>query len=250
MRKRSALWQPVTAVALAASAGLLAAPTDDDPFQWLEDVQGEKALAWVKEQNAKALAVLEARPEYKPIYERTLEILDSKEKIPTPELLGDIVYNFWKDDVHERGIWRRTTLASYRTAAPKWETVLDVDALAKAEGKSWVFQSAACLPPAYTRCLIELSPGGSDAAVVREFDTKTKAFVAGGFELPEAKSSVAWRDEDTVWVGTDFGPGLADDFRVSADREALEARHAALRGEDDLRGHSRKTSARSGRARS
>ena len=169
--------------------------------------QGEKALAWVKQQNAKALAVLEARPEYKPIYARTLEILDSKEKIPTPELLGDFVYNFWKDDVHERGIWRRTTLASYRSADPKWETVLDVDALAKAEGKSWVFQSSACLPPAYTRCLIELSQGGSDAAVVREFDTKTKAFVPDGFSLPEAKSSVAWRDEDTVWVGTDFGPG-------------------------------------------
>jgi prolyl oligopeptidase len=206
MRKSPAFWQSVTAF-VAALAGLGATPTDDDPFQWLEDVNGEKALAWVKQQNAKALAVLEARPEYKPIYARTLEILDSKEKIPTPELLGDFVYNFWKDDVHERGIWRRTTLASYRSANPKWETVLDVDALAKAEGKSWVFQSSACLPPAYTRCLIELSPGGSDAAVVREFDTKTKAFVPDGFSLPEAKSSVAWRDEDTVWVGTDFGPG-------------------------------------------
>ena len=211
MRRLPAPWQILAAIAVTAltapGAGLGASPADDDPFQWLEDVQGEKALTWAKQQNAKALAVLEARPEYKPIYQRTLEILDSKEKIPTPELLGDTVYNFWKDDVHERGIWRRTTLASYRTANPKWETVLDVDALAKAEGKSWVFQSAACLPPAYTRCLIELSPGGSDAAVVREFDTKTKQFVAGGFSLPEAKSSVSWRDEDTVWVGTDFGPG-------------------------------------------
>ncbi|MET0620323.1 MAG: prolyl oligopeptidase family serine peptidase [Thermoanaerobaculia bacterium] len=211
MRNPRGRWLALAAVAVSLiigqGGGLGAAPNDDDPFQWLEEVQGEKALAWVKQQNAKTLAVLEALPEYKPIYARTLEILDSKEKIPTPELLGDMVYNFWKDEVHERGIWRRTTLTSYRTASPKWETVLDVDALAKAEGKSWVFQSSACLPPSYTRCLIELSPGGSDAAVVREFDTKTKKFVSDGFSLPEAKSSVAWRDEDTVWVGTDFGPG-------------------------------------------
>ena len=197
----------VAALGLAALAGLKAARADDDPFQWLEDVQGEKPLAWVKEQNAKSTAVLEARPEYKPIYERTLEILDSKEKIPTPELLGDVVYNFWKDDVHERGIWRRTTLASYRTANPQWETVLDVDALAKAEGKSWVWHGAACLPPANERCMITLSPGGSDTHVSREFDTTKKSFVAGGFSLPEAKSQVAWRDENTLWVGTDFGPG-------------------------------------------
>ena len=193
---------------LAGLAVVKAAPTaDDDPYQWLEDVEGEKALSWAKAQSAKALAVLQARPEYAPIYERTLQILDSKEKIPTPELLGDTVYNFWKDDVHERGIWRRTTLASYRTAKPDWETVIDVDALAKAEGKSWVWHGATCLPPAYERCMVHLSPGGSDTHVSREFDTKKKEFVAGGFSLPEAKSRIAWRDENTLWVGTDFGPG-------------------------------------------
>ncbi len=195
----------MTAITLVSSAALTAQGADD-PYQWLEEVQGEKAVAWVKEQNAKTLKVLEARPEYKPIYDRTLQILDSKEKIPTPDLLGDYVYNFWKDENHERGIWRRTSLASYRTPAPQWETVLDVDALAKADGKPWVFKSATCLPPADTRCLIRLAPGGSDAAIIREFDTKTKAFVPGGFELPEAKSEVAWRDQDTIWVGTDFGP--------------------------------------------
>ena len=198
-------------LAILAAAGWLAlgaAPTaGDDQFRWLEDVTGEKAMAWVKEQNARSTRVLEARPEYAPIAKRTLEILDSKEKIPYPELLGDAVYNFWKDDVHERGIWRRTTLASYRTATPQWETVIDVDALAKAEGKSWVFHGADCLPPAYARCMVTLSSGGSDAAVVREFDTKTKGFVDGGFSLPEAKSSVSWRDENTLWVGTDFGAG-------------------------------------------
>jgi prolyl oligopeptidase len=197
------------ALAALAAVGLAASgpAPDNDAFAWLEDVQGEKALAWAREHNAKSTAVLEARPEYKPIYDRTLQILDSKEKIPTPELLGETVYNFWKDDAHERGIWRRTTLASYRTAAPRWETVLDVDALAKAEGKSWVFHGADCLPPAYERCMVSLSPGGSDAAVVREFDTKSREFVAGGFSLPEAKSRVAWRDADTLWVGTDFGSG-------------------------------------------
>src|SRR5262249_43532214 len=197
----------LVAAAVFAAARLVAAQDGADPFQWLEDVQGGKALAWAKEHNATSTGLLEARPEDQPIYKRTLEILDSKEKIPNPELFGETVYNFWKDDAHERGIWRRTTLASYRTAAPQWETVLDVDALAKAEGKSWVFHGATCLPPAYARCMLNLSVGGSDASVEREFDTKAKQFVEAGFSLPEAKSNVAWRDEDTLWVGTDFGPG-------------------------------------------
>ena len=123
MRKSLALSSRLTAAALTlaglAVCGATVAQTVDDPFQWLEEVQGEKALAWAREQNAKTTALLEARPQYKPIYTRTLEILDSKDKIPTPELLGETVYNFWKDDAHPRGIWRRTTLASYRTAAPR-----------------------------------------------------------------------------------------------------------------------------------
>jgi len=190
-----------------AARGAEPPKAEEDSFQWLEDVTGEKPLAWAKEHNARTTAVLEARPEYKPIYTRTLEILDSKEKIPTPELHGETVYNFWKDEAHERGLWRRTTIPSYRAAAPQWETVLDVDALAKAEGKPWVWHGATCLPPAYERCMLRLSRGGSDASEEREFDTKTKEFVAGGFTLPEAKSNVAWRDADTLWVGTDFGPG-------------------------------------------
>ena len=200
MRRMLVLLTALAALGAAAAGG-------DEQYQWLEDVQGEKALAWAREHNAKTTKLLEARPEYEPIYKRTLEILDSKDKIPMPSILGDAIYNFWRDDGHERGIWRRTTLASYRTPNPEWETVLDVDALAKAEGKAWVFHGANCLPPAYERCMITLSAGGSDAAVVREFDTKAKDFVSGGFSLPEAKSNVSWRDQDTLWVGTDFGPG-------------------------------------------
>ena len=187
--------------------GFALAAGDDDPFAWLEDIHGEKAMAWVKEHNVRSTKELEAVKEFKPIYQRTLEILDSKAKIPVPELLGTAVYNFWRDDQHERGLWRRTSLDSYRTAAPEWETVLDIDALDKAEGTLWVFHGASCLAPDYRRCMVSLSRGGSDAAVVREFDTVSKQFVPGGFTLPEAKSSVNWKDENTLWVGTDFGPG-------------------------------------------
>jgi prolyl oligopeptidase len=212
MRNSAARFFAAATLFAAAWAGVSARgaeppKAEEDAFQWLEDVAGEKPLAWAREHNARTTAVLEARPEYKPIYTRTLEILDSKEKIPTPELHGETVYNFWKDEAHERGLWRRTTIASYRAATPQWETVLDVDALAKGEGKPWVWHGATCLPPAYERCMLRLSRGGSDASEEREFDTKTKEFVAGGFALPEAKSNVAWRDADTLWVGTDFGPG-------------------------------------------
>jgi prolyl oligopeptidase len=195
------------AVAAALIPCISFAMDDTDPFAWLEEVEGAKALAWAREQNAKTLPVLEGRPEYKPIYDKTLAILDSRDKIPTPSLYGTAVYNFWKDEKNPRGIWRRTTLESFRTPAPAWETVIDIDALAKAEDKPWDFKGADCLPPDFRRCLVSLSRGGADATVVREFDTVTKAFLPDGFTLPEAKSSVAWRDENTLWVGTDFGPG-------------------------------------------
>jgi len=198
----------VAAVALAALAPWCAlAQGDTDPFTWLEDVEGAKAMAWVKEQNARSEAELKAAPEYAPTYAKALEIMDSKERIAFPDLMGSLVYNFWQDPEHERGIWRRAQLASYRTGDPSWETVLDIDALNRAEGKQWVFHGAECLPPAYARCLVSLSRGGGDAVEIREFDTTTKAFVPGGFLVPEAKSHVSWKDADTVWLGTDFGAG-------------------------------------------
>ncbi len=178
-----------------------------DPFLWLEDVLGERALAWVRERNAHSQAILQARPEYEPIRAGLLEVMNAKERIPHVARRADFFYNFWQDEQHKRGLWRRTTLAEYRQAAPAWETVLDLDALAIAEGENWVWGGSNPLPPACERVLISLSRGGADAAVVREFDTVAKAFVNGGFSLPEAKSDVEWIDADSVYVGTDFGPG-------------------------------------------
>jgi prolyl oligopeptidase len=178
-----------------------------DPFAWLEEINGQRALDWVRAQNSRTTKALEAIKEFKPIYARTLEILDSKDRIPMPSFRGLAVYNFWQDSTHVRGIWRRATLASYRTGHPEWETVIDVDALSKADDTPWVFKEATCLPPEYRRCMVALSPGGGDAVVEREFDTVTKEFVKDGFSLPKAKSQVGWHDKDTLWVGTDFGTG-------------------------------------------
>ncbi|MBX9716209.1 MAG: S9 family peptidase, partial [Burkholderiaceae bacterium] len=185
--------------------------TDQDPYRWLEEVQGDRALAWVRERNAESEGVLTARPEYAPIREQLLDVLNSKERIPQITRRGDHFYNLWRDDTHPRGLWRRTTLAEYRQPNPRWETVLDIDALAAAEGENWVWAGADALATAPQRCLVSLSRGGADAAVVREFDTTTKQFVEGGFVLPEAKSSVTWIDENTLYVGTDVGPGSLTD---------------------------------------
>ena len=197
----------VLVVTLALSVAGPAFAEESDPYQWLEEVDGAKPLAWAKEQNAKSLGELQATKYYKPIYEKALEILDSKEKIPYPSMRANYVYNFWQDKAQPRGIWRRTTLASYRAKDTAWETVIDLDALSKADNTPWVFKGSNCLAPAYKRCLVELSRGGGDAVVIREFDTETKAFVPNGFQLPEAKVQVGFKDLDTIWVGTDFGPG-------------------------------------------
>ena len=196
-----------TAAAVALSCNAVVAVEELDPYLWLEDVEGAKALAWAKTQNQKTTAELEKVKQYKSIYDRTLQILDSKERIPNPSLQGDMIYNFWQDKEHPRGVWRRATLAAYRTPAPPWETVIDLDAMVKTDNVTWTWGGATCLPPQDQICMISLSRGGSDASTYREFDVRTKKFVEGGFSLPEAKSEVAWRDENTLWVGTDFGPG-------------------------------------------
>ena len=184
---------------------------EDDPYLWLEDVQGEPALAWVRERNAATEAVLCARPGFEATRRLILEVLDSREQIPQVTRRGGFLYNLWRDADHPRGLWRRTTLAEYRLREPAWQTVLDLDALARAEGENWVWAGAIAFGPAYRHALVELSRGGADAVVVREFDLVERRFVEGGFALPEAKTSVSWADADTLYVGTDFGPGSLTD---------------------------------------
>jgi prolyl oligopeptidase len=184
----------------------------DDPFLWLEDVQGERALAWARERNAESQALLTAGANYAPLRQQLLDILNSKARIPHVARRGPWLYNFWQDEAHQRGLWRRTSLAEYRKPEPQWQVMLDLDALARSENENWVWGGASCLGPRYQRCLVSLSRGGADAKVVREFDLRRGAFVSKqAFTLPEAKSEVEWIDADTIYVGTDFGPGSLTD---------------------------------------
>ena len=178
-----------------------------DPYLWLEDVTGDKALGWAKQQNARTDAELAAGPEFAKLQSEIRAILDSDARIPDVEKIGDHYYNFWKDAQHERGLWRRTTLDEYRKPEPRWETVIDLDALNKAEGENWVWHGADCFKPEYRRCLVALSRGGADADVTREFDLTTMQWVEDGFFRPESKGALGWIDDDTVYVFTDFGAG-------------------------------------------
>ena len=181
----------------------------EDRFAWLEDVEGEGPLEWVRARNAHAEESLASSPRFEEIRAATLEILDSTEKIPAVVQRGDHLYNFWTDAEHERGIWRRTTWDSYRTDHPEWEVLIDVDALGAAEGVNWVWHGAEVLYPSRTRALISLSRGGSDADVTREFDMTTLEFLPDGFSREESKGGMGWASEDgsEVFVFTDFGPG-------------------------------------------
>jgi prolyl oligopeptidase len=187
----------------AAAADPLAA----DEFEFLEEIEGERALAWARGENEKTLGALQSDPRYQQFYDRALQILQARDRIPFVSFRPTGMYNFWQDQDHVRGILRRTTLASYRTDNPQWETVLDVDALARAENANWVYQGMSCLQPEQRRCLVTLSNGGRDANFVREYDLVEKRFVEGGFSLPEGKQNVAWVDENTILVARDFGEG-------------------------------------------
>lgn len=180
----------------------------DDPYLWMEEIEGTRAMDWAKAQNARTLPVLQGDARYADLESKALAILNAKDRVPGVSFAGDgSLRNFWQDKDHVRGVWRKTTLDSYRTAEPVWETILDIDALAKAENANWVFKGASCLPPDDTRCLVTLSNGGKDAVTVREFDTTTKSFVPGGFELPEGKQNYTWLDQDTLLVGREWKPG-------------------------------------------
>jgi prolyl oligopeptidase len=178
-----------------------------DPYQWLEDIDSAKSMAWVQEHNAATARRLTADPDYAARYHDALAVLDSASRIPGVDAHGAYVYNLWQDSAHPRGLYRRTTPAELRKANPVWETVLDVDALAAKEGKPWAFGGAIWRRSDEARCLIQLSPGGGDAVELREFDVTQLEFVRDGFRAPVAKSRVTWCDENSLYIATDFGPG-------------------------------------------
>lgn len=188
-----------------------AAADAEDPRLWLEEVTGDEALDWVRARNAESEAALGSAPGFEALRKRLLAIYDSDERIPYVRKRGNQYTNLWRDAEHPRGLWRRTTLESFRTDEPEWAVVLDLDALGEAEGENWVWDGARCLQPEQTRCMVMLSRGGADAAVAREYDTVAKAFVPGGFELEEAKLELGWIDADTLYVATDFGPDTLTD---------------------------------------
>ncbi len=179
---------------------------DDDPYLWLEDITSEQALDWVRQNSETTLAELSGE-RFERMRAEALEVADSSDRIPGVKRRGEYLYNFWTDAEHPRGLWRRTTLEEYCRDSPDWDVIIDIDALAAAEDENWVWAGADVIEPEYTRALISLSPGGSDAAVVREFDMAARKFAADGFNLPAARSDVSWEDENTVLVGTDFGEG-------------------------------------------
>ena len=179
---------------------------ENDPYLWLENVDGDRAMAWVEARNQDTRETLARGEPFARSERRLRAILDSSDRIPYISKYGPHYYNFWRDGEHPRGLWRRTTLDEYRKPNPAWETVLDVDLLAREEKENWVFAHAEFLEPTYDRCLIALSRGGADAVVVREFDLSTRSFVAHGFYLPESKGSFSWAGKDRLFVARDFGP--------------------------------------------
>ncbi|QJR10101.1 hypothetical protein DSM104443_01153 [Usitatibacter rugosus] len=202
------MMRPLIAALLALSASLPAISADPvDPYLWLEEVTGEKPIAWAKERNAETTSALEARPEFKALHDRLLAVYNARERIPGVKKLGPYYYNLWQDAANPRGVWRRTTLEEYRKPEPAWETVLDLGKLSADENEKWVLKATDCLAPQYERCLLSLSRAGADAVVIREFDLVSKSFVKGGFEMSESKGGVAWRGPNDIYVSRDFGPG-------------------------------------------
>jgi prolyl oligopeptidase len=195
---------------LSCSTSKIAGDAMNDPYLWLEDARAPRAMDWVKAHNDKSVGLLTSDPHYAETEAKIRKVVLAPDRLPIPELTHGMIYNFWQDSDHVRGIWRRTSIAKYSSEKIKWETVLDIDALARAENENWVYKGASCLEPAHRLCLIALSRGGGDAIVYREFDLRKKKFISpaeGGFEIPEAKSSASWVDEKTLLVATDWGTG-------------------------------------------
>ncbi len=193
-----------------------AAPGAPDPFAWLEDIHGARAVAWVDQQNRRTAGVLETDPRFETFRKEAMAIFTATDRIPTPGFLGDQIDNLWQDAAHPHGLWRAIPMADYAGASPHWRTLIDLDALSAAEHRSLFFKGATCLPPEDRFCLVHLSDGGGDAVEIREFDTKegtfvtggpTGAYVEGGFRFPRAKQDAAWLDHETLLLASDFGPG-------------------------------------------
>ena len=198
---------------MATSVPASSAPSPNaDPNLYLEQIDGARALTKVKGWNAATLNALEEQPGFSDYRARALALLSTNQKIAEPDqILGDKVLNFWQDERHPRGIWRVSPLAAFASGQPQWRTLLDIDAMSKADGKKWVFKGATCFSPAFVDCMVSLSNGGGDAVEVREFDLGNAAFVPNGFFIPAAKTDVSWAGPDALFVGTDFGPGTLTD---------------------------------------
>ena len=218
----------LASVALLAAAPVVAqtaAMSSTDPYLWLEDKDGARPLAWVAAENALTLPRLQGDPRYAGFFRDALAIASASDRIPTPDLTNGRVLNFWRDREHPQGLWRWDDgRRNYATATPRWTTLIDLDALGRAEGKKWVWKGASCLQPDERLCLVNLSEGGEDAVTVREFDLQTGQFVAGGFTLPKAKQDVTWQDADTILVSRDWGAGDDDRVGLSVRAQAAEAR--------------------------
>ena len=200
------------ATMLSVAAPAMSAPGKPDPNLYLEQVDGARALAKVKSWNARTLEELQKQPGFADYRSKALALLSTNQKIAEPDqLIGDKVLNYWQDEQHPRGLWRVSPLAAFASGHPQWRTLLDIDAMSKADNKKWVFKGATCLTPAYVDCMVSLSNGGGDAVEVREFDLDKAAFVPGGFVIPNAKTDVSWAASDALFVGTDFGPGTLTD---------------------------------------
>ena len=233
------------ALALALlAAGPVRAQEPADPHLALEGVETPSSLDWVRAENAKTLPVLTGDARYQGLHDAALKLLAAKDRIATPTFIGTSVFNFWQDADHVRGVWRRTSLESYRSADPKWETVIDLDALAKAEGKNWIWKGADCRPKTHDRCLVSLSNGGKDAVEVREFDLATKSFVKDGFFLPESKQTIDWLDADTLILTRDWGEGTTTDSGYGMVVKTLKRGQALDQAVEVFRGEKADVSAR------
>src|SRR5271163_824432 len=208
VRQSAGLIAMMTAMTISSTHTGAQTPTEQpDKYQWLEDVNGERSLAWVRAENERTAKVLENDPRFAGLQADALKVLESPDRLPIPAFREGEIYNTWQDAEHVIGILRRTTLSDYLTAQPQWQTVIDYDALAKQDNEKWVQKGLNCLYPGNGLCLVALSAGGEDAVTLREFDLKTSKFIEGGFVLPKSKQAVGWVDKDTLLVARDWGPG-------------------------------------------